>query len=289
MQSKPLKNGISVDVEEFYHASNLIPYLPKGELPTSRLDFSLNKTLEIFARHNVKGTFFILGEVARAHPQLIRQVAELGHEIASHSFTHRCIYELSPTEFREQAGSSKKLLEDLTGQTVLGFRAPNFSITAACPWAHEVLVEAGYTYDSSVYPVHHPRYSNPRANRGVHEISTPAGPLTIVPLATFALSVPVVNYPMNLPIAGGAYWRLIPAGIIRAAITHVNRKEEAPCFCYFHPWELDAEQPCLIPRHHLTHYRHHVGINKFERILDYYFSNLTFTSYSSILGLQGTA
>jgi polysaccharide deacetylase family protein (PEP-CTERM system associated) len=286
VQSDPLKNGISVDVEEFYHASNLAPYLPKGQLPNSRLEGSLNKTLEIFARHNVKGTFFTLGEVARDHPQLVRRVAELGHEIASHSFNHRCIYELSPSEFREQASSSKKLLEDLTGQKVLGFRAPNFSITSACPWAHEILVESGYAYDSSVYPVHHPRYSNPRANRAVHKISTPAGPLTIVPLATFPLRVPLLKDPINLPIAGGAYWRLIPDRAIRAAIDYVNKSEQAPCFCYFHPWELDAEQPRLIPRHHLTHYRHHVGIKKLEAILDYYFSNLSFSNYSAILGLS---
>ncbi len=285
MNTSIIQNGISIDLEEYYHASNLLPFLKK-HTKRSRLEQSLMRTLTSLDKSKVQATFFILGEVAQMHPEAIKRIAAAGHEIAAHSFSHRCIYDLDRAKFKEEVYRVKELLEQLTGSQVLGFRAPNFSINQRTPWAHEILAELGYAYDSSIYPVHHPRYSNPNQSREIQTAKTKSGDLLIVPLATYAMRIPFMARNLNLPLAGGAYWRLLPRSLIKAGLSSINKKESLPFFCYYHPWELDPEQPQLTSTYSLTGWRHYHNIGKFDQILADYFSAFNFTSYANVLGLK---
>lgn len=273
-------NGMSVDYEEYWRAANLAPYIRNISVQ-SRIELSLHKTLDIFSEFKIKATFFVLGDDARDRPELIKLIADAGHELGSHSMHHTNIYELNQTEFLQQAKNSKELIEDLSGRRVLGFRAPNFSITKAVPWAYETLVEAGYLYDSSAYPVYHPRYSNPEHPRKVHKIKSLNGEITSVPLATFPFNF--AGKKINLPLAGGAYWRLLPASLIKAGLRTINKNEGQAFFSYFHPWELDAGQPRLINGLSFTAWRHYGNVAKFPEILKNYFSTFKFDSYQAVL------
>lgn len=268
-------NAISVDYEEYFRAASLKSYL--GSIsPPSRLSESLDITLNVLSEYKIKATFFILGREAEDRPDLIKRISECGHELASHSMDHEHIFKLSPVQFREQASSSKKIIEDISGREVLGFRAPNFSIIPGTEWAYEILIESGYLYDSSAYPVWHPSYKNTSHATNVHKIKTKSGEIISVPLAVMKCGG------MNLPVAGGAYWRLLPEKYIRAGIEQINLTG-MPAYTYFHPWELDAGQPKLIPKYHLTYYRHYGGVAQFANVLKRYFTKYKFDTYINVL------
>jgi polysaccharide deacetylase family protein (PEP-CTERM system associated) len=232
-------NAMSVDIEDYFHVSAFDRVVPKDEWPRleSRVVANTERLLNTFAHFGVNATFFFLGCVAERFPALVRQVAAAGHEVASHGYHHQLVYSLPPRLFREDVRSAKKLLEDLTGRRVRGYRAPSYSITKTSLWALDVLIEEGYEYDTSIFPIRHDRYGIPDAPRHVHLRHRPGGTIIEAPGSTVRLAG------MNFPIAGGGYFRLFPYELTRWGIDRVNTVEGKPVMFYLHPWEVDPEQP----------------------------------------------
>jgi polysaccharide deacetylase family protein (PEP-CTERM system associated) len=233
-------NGLTVDVEEYFQVSNFDKIISRDEwarLP-SRVEDSMARILDEMERDRVSGTFFILGWVAARHPNLVRRIRDAGHEVASHGTGHRTVYDLTADQFRRDVTDAKRTLEDIIGEPVVGYRAPSYSITRRSWWALEILAEAGYSYDSSIFPIRHYRYGIPGYQRFPHRIDLGNGlgiwefPLTTVSFFGF-----------NFPIAGGAYLRFLPGWLVKCGISWVNRKERQPAVIYFHPWEIDDGQP----------------------------------------------
>jgi polysaccharide deacetylase family protein (PEP-CTERM system associated) len=279
-------NAISVDVEEYFHATNLDPYIgrDKWDYAPSRAEESIRKTLEIFSNTDTKGTFFILGQLAERHPHLVKEIAKAGHEIGSHGFDHYLAYDQTPEKFLSDVTRSKKLLEDISSQEVLGYRAPNFSITDRNQWAYDSLLEAGYKYDSSVYPVWHPRYSNTDKSRAITTITRENGSLLCMPLAAGELVLP--GKTIRLPVAGGAYWRLFPRFFLRWGLNRINRCDKLPFCCYFHPWEVDSGQPRIEEMPWLTKIRHYGGIKTLDKRLEFFMRTFKFGTIQDVLKAQ---
>ena len=214
-RTAPPPNVLSVDLEDYYQVEGFADLIPRESWPrwAPRLELGSQRLLELFARTDQRATFFTLGYVAERHPALVREIAAAGHEIASHGYDHRLVYRQTPAEFRADLRRARGLLEDLLGVAVTGYRAPCYSITADTLWALDLLAEEGFVYDSSVFPVHHDRYGLPGAPRFPHLLRRPAGPLVELPPSTIALG------PLNLPLAGGGYFRLLPYALFRAACT----------------------------------------------------------------------
>ncbi|HXH83017.1 MAG TPA: XrtA system polysaccharide deacetylase [Candidatus Tectomicrobia bacterium] len=266
-------NILTVDVEEYYHGVEFGEVQRRDaslRLP-SRVVESTRRLLDLLDAHGARGTFFTLGIVARRHPRLVRRIVERGHELASHGWDHTPLWVQDPRQFRADVRRARRVLEDVAGVPVLGYRAPNFSIGGDMPWALEILAEEGYRYDSSVYPIVHDRYGLPSAPRFPHVAARIAGvDLWEVPIGTArALGV-------NLPVGGG-YLRLFPASLVADAIAAVNRRERRPVVLYLHPWELDPHQPRpSMPWRH--RFRHYVGLARMEGKLARLLSTLAFTS-----------
>ncbi|MFH0946713.1 MAG: XrtA system polysaccharide deacetylase [Planctomycetota bacterium] len=258
-------NGLSFDVEEHFHALNLREVAPmeSWESQERRVAVPTRRLLEQLARHQVKATFFFLGWVAERDKGLVREVHAAGHEVASHGMSHQMAGELGPDRFREEARRSREILEDAIGGKVHGFRASTFSITRATAWALEILVEEGYRYDSSIFPVRHDRYGYPEFSRVAVRVDTPSGSLIEIPLLTLRC------LGMNLPAAGGGYLRLLPLALIRRALSAMNR-DGHPGVLYLHPWEFDEGQPRLLGAG-LRAFRHYHGLartgERLERLL----------------------
>ena len=232
-------NAVSFDVEEYYHTLNFRGAVKDRtrESLESRVEVGTGRIMEILAETSTRATFFVLGEVARARPALIREIAGSGHEIASHGMTHKTAPELGEDRFREEVGSSRRLLEDLSGQEVRGFRASTFSITRSTLWALDILLDEGYGYDSSIFPVRHDRYGIPSFPR--HPVRVRGDEETALmefPLLTLRLPF------LNLPCGGGGYFRLFPRMLTRLAVQRMNAAS-FPAVIYLHPWELDPDQP----------------------------------------------
>jgi polysaccharide deacetylase family protein (PEP-CTERM system associated) len=222
----------------------------------ARLDPSTEWLLDLLAEQQVQATFFIVGQIAEHNPALIRRIAREGHEVASHGWDHRRVHHFTPATFREDISRSKRALEDLTGQPVVGYRAPTFSITRQTAWAIDVLAEMGMLYDSSIYPVRHDRYGVPSAPRSPFVAHGPERGLLELPPATWRL------LGMNLPMGGGGYFRLFPLFCTEAAIRQTGRHSSpAVATLYFHPWEFDPEQQRL-PLRSLSRLRTYVGIRR---------------------------
>jgi polysaccharide deacetylase family protein (PEP-CTERM system associated) len=224
-------------------------------------------------RAGFRGTFFTLGWVAEHSPEIVRQIAAAGHEIASHGYWHRRVTTMTPDEFREDLRASKHALEALTGTPVLGFRAPSFSIVPGCEWAFDVLLEEGFTYDSSLFPIRRRGYGYPGAPRTPHVIRRPSGHLAEFPLATMSM------LGVTLPAAGGGYLRHLPFGLIRRAFAGSSARGESATF-YIHPWELDPDQPRLeVP--FLTRVRHYRGLAHTEQRIDQLLAEFRFGTIAS--------
>lgn len=234
-------NAMTIDVEDYFHASALAEAAPmaRWESLESRVVRNTDRLLDLFAEARVIGTFFILGWVAERHPDLVRRIHAARHEIASHGYLHQLAYDLDIPLFRTDVRQSKQLLEDLTGARVAGYRAPSYSITRRSLWALDVLLEEGYTYDASIFPIRHDRYGIPDAPRHPYRLHRSRGGLIEAPPSTVRLAG------ANLPIAGGGYFRLLPYGWTRWGIRRVNRVERRPAIFYLHPWEIDPAQPRL--------------------------------------------
>jgi polysaccharide deacetylase family protein (PEP-CTERM system associated) len=225
------------------------------------LERSTRWLLEVLEERRIKATFFILGHLAHDSPDLVRSIHRAGHEIASHGWGHQRLHGLTPVTFREDVASSKHALEDLTGQEVLGYRAPTFSIVRRTAWAIDVLAELGFLYDSSIYPVRHDRYGVPDAPRSPYLVEGPSHSLLEIPPLTWRLPG------VNLPAAGGGYFRLYPPFVMERAIQQAWRSGSHPAaMLYFHPWEFDPDQPKL-PLRRLSRFRTYVGIKTSRRRL----------------------
>ncbi len=240
--------------------------------------------LDIFDQTGKKGTFFILGSVARRCPDLIREIQSRGHEIASHGYGHQIAYLQNKRQFFRDVRRTKCLLEDLTGQAVVGYRAPNFSITERNPWAHEELRRAGYRYDSSVYPIWHPRYANLATSLTPYLINTNQGPLVEIPLAVRREKF--MGFTLRIPVAGGAYWRLFPPLLIELGLRRIRSEEKRPACCYLHPWEVDIGQPKLPGIGGITWFRHFGGTTSLAGRLQVYLARFGSVSIHDMMQLH---
>jgi polysaccharide deacetylase family protein (PEP-CTERM system associated) len=256
-------NALTVDVEDYFQVSALASSVSPASWDSreSRVVGNTEKLLTIFEQFDVRGTFFMLGWVAERYPHLVRDIAARGHEIACHGYSHRLVYEQSPEEFREETLRAKSLLEDITGSAMFGYRAASYSIVRESLWALDILVELGFTYDSSIFPVRHDRYGIPNAERVPHRISTPGGNSIVEwPLATARI------LGFSLPVAGGGYFRLLPYWLSRWGLASINRRELRPFIFYLHPWEIDPSQP-RVAASWLSQFRHYTNLDKCEERL----------------------
>jgi polysaccharide deacetylase family protein (PEP-CTERM system associated) len=252
-------NAMSIDVEDYFQVSVFDGIVPRVEWDRmeSRVVANTTRILDIFDEFHVRSTFFILGWIAERHPDLVKAIARRGHEVASHGYAHRLVYDQTQAAFRDDVRRAKALLEDASGRRVLGYRAPSYSITPRSLWALDVLLEEGYEYDSSIFPIRHDRYGIPVSARRPYTIERKVGRLIEVPGSTTRLG------PLNLPVAGGGYFRILPYWWTHWGIDRVNRLEHRPAIFYLHPWELDAEQPRLRAGR-IGMFRHYRNIDKTE-------------------------
>ncbi len=281
-----VKNCLTIDVEDYFQVNAFAAQVHHDQWKSFplRVDQNTGRILDILDRYNIKATFFVLGWVAEQSPSLVREIHRRGHEIACHGFWHELVYKIGPDRFREDIRSSKMLLEDQIGEQVHGYRAPSYSITNQSIWALDILVEEGFTYDSSIFPIMHDTYGIPDAKRFPHTIETGAGPLMEFPLTTLALNLGWKK--IHLPIAGGGYLRLLPAGVIRSGITSINTREQQPAVLYFHPWEIDPDQP-RIKAGMKSRFRHYLNLRGTEGKLEYLFKKLNFSSMREVLSELG--
>lgn len=257
-QGASVQHVLSFDVEEHFQVSAFWSDSRRQQWDRleSRVEQNTLRLAELLAHFETKATFFILGWVAERHPGLVKALVEQGHEIASHGYGHELVTNQTDREFREDVRRSKRILEDLTGERVFGYRAPSFSITTRTQWALSILVEEGYLYDSSIFPVRHDRYGMPGANPWCHIRKTEAGNLWEVPPSTLKVG------PLRVPVAGGGYFRLYPYRILRRFLRRVASHGH-PLIMYLHPWELDPEQPRMVGSLG-SRFRHYVNLHKTE-------------------------
>ena len=250
-----ITNALTIDVEDYFQVSAFAPYIARSEWERRecRVERNVERILEMLAAHGVKATFFTLGWIAERYPALVRRIAAAGHEIASHGYGHLRIHEQTPAEFSQDIRKAKTVLEDLAGAPVKGYRAPSFSIDRSTFWAFDEIAKAGYQYSSSVYPVRHDLYGMPDAPRVPYR---PRGDLLEIPVTTARL----LN--RNVPAGGGGYFRLLPYAVSRGLIRRVNEAEGRPAVFYFHPWELDAEQPRVRGTSLKSRFRHYVNLHR---------------------------
>ena len=276
--SAPVVNAMSVDVEDYFHVSVFDGIVPRTQWAQmeSRVCANTDRLLDLFAEFNVRSTFFVLGWVAERYPQLIKSIADGGHEIASHGYAHRLIYDQTPAAFREDVRKAKRLLEDASGSAVAGYRAPSYSITPRSLWALDILIEEGYSYDSSIFPIRHDRYGIPVSPREPFPIERERGTLMEVPGSTVRVG------PLNLPIAGGGYFRLLPYEWTRWGIARLNAAERQAAVFYIHPWEIDPDQPRLQAGW-LGRLRHYRNLEKTEDRLRALLTEFRFSTVASLL------
>jgi len=275
-----LRNAMTIDVEDYFQVSAFAPYIARGdwERCECRVERNVDRILAMLDRHGVKATFFTLGWIAERYPGLVQRIAHAGHELASHGYGHERASDLSVDAFRQDVVRAKQLLEDIAGQAVQGYRAPSFSIGTANLWAFDVLQEAGYRYSSSVYPIRHDHYGMPDAPRFAH------------PVRDGLLEVPITTLEMfgrNLPASGGGYFRLLPYALSRWMFQRVNEQARQSAIFYFHPWEIDPEQPRVAGIDAKTRFRHYVNLPRNEAKLDRLLSDFSWGRMDEIFMTPG--
>ncbi|TMD58670.1 MAG: DUF3473 domain-containing protein [Chloroflexi bacterium] len=281
LASGAVTNVLSIDVEEWFQAEVYARAIQRERWPTipSRVAASTERLLETLDHARVRATFFVLGIVAERLPNLVREIAAAGHEIGSHGWGHRPIWSLNRDAFFEDVSRARRILQELSGQPVLGYRAPTFSITSRTLWATNELRRAGYAYDSSIFPTLHDRYGIPDAPKAIHQLE---GGLWEIPPSVLQLG------PLHVPVAGGGYFRLYPLLLTRAAIRFLNQRLARPAVVYVHPWEFDEDQP--RPRiSRLSQLRHTVGIGVNEHKLQQLLMEFRFASCEEALTYAGAA
>ena len=251
---------MTIDVEDYFQVSAFAPHIARTDwdnLPC-RVERNIDLILGLLARQNTHATFFTLGWIAERYPEMVRRIVDNGHELASHGYGHLRASEQSPQDFHEDVTRSKKLLEDIGGAPVIGYRAPSFSINGQNLWALDTLKEAGYLYSSSIYPIQHDHYGMPDAPRFAFNPRGEDGLLELPP-TTIRL------FGRNLPAAGGGFFRLLPYSLSRWCIQRVNDQDRQSCIFYFHPWEMDPDQPRQEGINLKTRFRHYVNLSRMEQ------------------------
>ncbi len=257
MSGQPIINAMTIDVEDYFQVSALAPYIPRAQWDSRecRIEANVERILLMLDEHQTVATFFTLGWIAERYPQLVRRIVAAGHELASHGYGHQRVSELDEAEFSADIGSAKRLLEDLSGQEVKGYRAPSFSIGEGNLWAFDCLERAGYRYSSSIYPIRHDHYGMPDAPRFAHQVR--AGLLEL-PVTTARF------FDRNWPASGGGYFRLLPYPLSRWLLQQVNEGDRQAAIFYFHPWEIDAGQPRVPGISAKTRFRHYLNLKHTE-------------------------
>ena len=262
MTDMPIRNALTVDVEDYFQVSAFASHIARDAwdgLPC-RIERNIDAILALFGERGAHATFFTLGWIAERYPGLVRRIVDQGHELASHGYSHERATNQTSAEFFDDVKRAKNLLEDIAGVEVKGYRAPSFSIGRDNLWAQASLTEAGYRYSSSVYPIQHDHYGMPEAPRFAFYPQGGAGLLEL-PVTTVRL------FNRNLPAGGGGYFRLLPYSVSRWCLNRVNTVDRQPCIFYFHPWEIDPEQPRQQGISLKTRFRHYVNLSTMERRL----------------------
>jgi polysaccharide deacetylase family protein (PEP-CTERM system associated) len=283
--STAILNAFTVDVEDYFQVSAFEKHIPRDQWAgwESRVEANTHRVLQLLDRHGVKATFFVLGWVGERYPQLVQDIHACGHEIGSHGYWHRLIYEETPEEFRADLRRSRDVLQEAVGQPVTAHRAASFSITKQSLWALDILVEEGFLVDSSVFPIRHDRYGIPDADPRPHRLSTSAGPLWEFPLS-------VVRFAgFNVPVSGGGYFRLYPLAWTVYCLRRLNQAQRQPFVFYTHPWELDPEQPRIRAASWVSRFRHYVNLSKTETRLDALLGRFRFGRLCDVLDGQAVA
>jgi len=277
-----IRNALTVDVEDYFHVSAFEGIIDPCSWDDfdSRVEANTRRVLDLLASHDLSGTFFVLGWVAERHPELVRRIQANGHEVACHGYGHKRIRFQTPDVFRQDVRRAKNLLEDLTGQPVLGYRAPSYSITRQTQWALDILIEEGFRYDSSIFPIVHDLYGMPGSSRHPYRILRRSGEIQEFPLTTLRLSF--MGRTLAVPIAGGGYLRLFPSWFMNWGLNHVNRNEGQPATLYFHPWEIDPGQP-RVHASWKSRFRHYHNLDKTEDRLGRLFRHLNFAPMGAVL------
>lgn len=254
-----IRNAMTIDVEDYFQVSAFAPHISRESWDSMpcRIERNIERILALLDERNVKATFFTLGWIAKRYPHIVRNIIDNGHELASHGYSHLRATDQSPNEFRDDITRSKKLLEDLSGQSVIGYRAPSFSIGKSNLWALDSLQEAGYHYSSSIYPIQHDHYGMPDAPRFKFQHQGPNGLVELPPTT-------VNFFGRNFPASGGGYFRLLPYSLSTWLMKRVNHVDQQPCIFYFHPWEIDHEQPRQKNIGMKTRFRHYVNLSRTE-------------------------
>jgi polysaccharide deacetylase family protein (PEP-CTERM system associated) len=271
-------NAMTVDVEDYFHVSVFEKTVPRAnwESLESRVVANTERLLDLFDEYGVRSTFFVLGWVAERYPSLVPSIARRGHELASHGYAHRLVYEQPPDAFREDVRRSKAIIEEQSGRRVNGYRAPSFSVTEQSLWALDVLLEEGFRYDASIFPIRHDRYGIPDAPRWPHAMARAGGSLFEVPGSTVRVGG------TNLPVAGGGYFRILPYAWTRWGMRRVNHVDGQPAVFYLHPWEIDPEQPRL-PASVLGRFRHYRNLHLTEARLRSLMRDFSFGPLETVL------
>jgi polysaccharide deacetylase family protein (PEP-CTERM system associated) len=258
--ASPIVNAMTVDVEDYFHVAALSKAIDRsswGDMEY-RADVSTRRLLDVFEQSDIRATFFILGWVAKRSPDLIREIHRRGHEVASHGMSHKLVFDQTPEEFARETYESKALLEDIIGAPVLGYRASTYSITRRSLWALDILSEAGFAYDSSIFPIRHDVYGIPDAKVVPSRIATPKGASIVeFPMSTAPM------FGARLPVSGGGYFRLLPYWLTRAGLNKLNHTLERPFIFYLHPWEIDPEQP-RVRTSWKSRLRHYTNLDQCE-------------------------
>jgi polysaccharide deacetylase family protein (PEP-CTERM system associated) len=277
----PVRNAFTVDVEEYFQVeafSDLIPKKDWHKFP-SRVEETTIGLLELLETYHVRGTFFVLGWIARIHPALVETIYKAGHEIASHGFDHTMITEMTPEAFREDIRKSKAILEGITGTSVTGYRAPTFSITEKTSWSYEILMQEGYSYSSSVFPVWHDRYGWPKFGDHLRKIATDMnGEIWEIPLTVGSIG------PFRVPFGGGGYLRAYPLKLTNALFRRLER-EGRHGVVYIHPWELDTRHPA-VQAPFFRRMRHHIGIPRMKQKLIHLLRSIPFGTVAQLLAAK---
>lgn len=265
----PAIHAMTVDVEDYFHVAAFNRVITPDDWPNwpSRVEANTQRMLELFANHNIHITFFILGWVAERYPDLVRQIAAAGHEIASHGYSHQLIYRQTPEVFRAETLKSKQILEDITGTAVTGYRAASYSITRQSLWALDILGQLGFTWDSSIFPTRHDNYGIPGSPEEPYLLMTDSGAqLTEFPLTT----AKVLGQP--IPAAGGGYFRQYPYWLSRWLFARASQQGRKSQIFYLHPWEIDPEQPRVPNASWFSNFRHYTNLHRclprLERLLN---------------------
>ena len=274
-----MRNALTVDVEEYFQVAAFERTIPRDQWSScgSRVELGTGRVLDLFGSKGVKGTFFVLGWIAERHQALVHRIVADGHEIASHGYDHTRVHQFTPEQFRADVIRTKKILEDVAGVPVRGYRAPSYSINAKNLWALDVLQETGHVYSSSIYPIRHDHYGMPEA---------PRFPFRLRPDAILEIPVTTVRVGgRNFPCGGGGYFRLVPYPQFRWALRRVNAQDQQSGLFYFHPWEVDPEQPRVAGAPLKSRFRHYVNLNSMHERLERLLTDFSWGRMDEVFGI----